>query len=32
MCAIWTHKNKPELIDIPGKEQRYESNTCASNP
>ena len=21
LCAIWTHNNKPELIDIPGKEK-----------
>jgi hypothetical protein len=32
LCAIWTHKNKPEMIDIPGKEKwNYESNACASN-
>ena len=31
MCAIWTQKNKPEMIDIPGKENWYESNTCTSN-
>ncbi len=31
ICAIWTHKNKPEMIDIPGKENWYESNTCTSN-
>lgn len=30
LCAIWTHRNKPEMIDIPGKENWYESNTCAS--
>lgn len=37
LCAMWTHKNHPELIDIPGnkpikKEQECnECNTCASN-
>ena len=31
MCAIWTQKNKPEMIDIPGKENWYESNTCTSD-
>lgn len=31
LCAIWTHKNKPEMIDIPGKENWHESNTCTSN-
>lgn len=31
LCAIWTHRHKPEMIDIPGKEEWYESNTCASN-
>ena len=30
-CAVWTHKNKPEMIDIPGKEHWHESNTCTSN-
>ena len=30
LCAIWTHRNKPEMIDIPGKEHWYESNTCTS--
>ena len=30
-CAIWTHQNKPEMIDIPRKEEWYESNPCASN-
>lgn len=38
LCAIWTHENHPELIDIPAyksttKEQECnERNTCASNP
>ena len=37
LCAMWTHKNHPKLIDIPGnkpikKEQECnECNTCASN-
>ena len=34
LCAIWTHKNKPEMIDIPGKPERknvYESYISASN-
>ena len=31
LCAIWTHTNKPEMIDIPGKENWYESNACAIN-
>lgn len=31
LCAIWTHKYKPDMIDIPGKEYWYESNTCTSN-
>ena len=37
LCAVWTHKNKPEMIDIPcnkslKKEQECnECNTCASN-
>lgn len=31
ICAIWTHKNKPEMIDIPRKEEWYESDPCASN-
>lgn len=37
LCAMWTHQNYPELIDIPGnklikKEQECnESNTCASD-
>jgi hypothetical protein len=32
LCAIWTHNNKPEMIDIPGKEKwTYESNSGASH-
>lgn len=37
ICAVWTHANKPELIDIPAykpttKEQECnECDTCASN-
>lgn len=37
LCAIWTHENHPELIDIPAeklikKEQECnEGNTCTSN-
>ena len=37
LCAIWTHKNHPELVDIPAnkptKEEHEcnESNACASN-
>jgi hypothetical protein len=37
LCAMWTHKNKPELIDIPAykltkKEQECnECNPCTSN-
>lgn len=32
MCCIWTHKHKPTMIDIPGKEKWYESYISASNP
>ena len=38
LCAMWTHENHPELIDIPGnkpikKEQECnECNTCTSHP
>ena len=30
ICAIWTHKNKPEMIDILRKGERYAAETATS--
>ena len=28
LCAIWTHRNKPELIDLPFAEKKEGAETC----